>query len=125
MELGRKKGFFGRLSERIGDVILARPTIDEDLLDDLEEVLITSDIGMETTMRIIEQLRSDIKSERIREPEQVKEQLKTIIAVSYTHLDVYKRQPSHRACEIHMPEFFHGRKIPRQMQPEVRRYESG
>ena len=65
MEFGKKKGFFGRLSERIGDVILARPTIDEDLLDDLEEVLITSDIGMETTMHIIEQLRSDIKSERI------------------------------------------------------------
>ena len=37
MEFGKKKGFFGRLSERIGDVILARPTIDEDLLDDLEE----------------------------------------------------------------------------------------
>ena len=78
MEFGKKKGFFGRLSERIGDVILARPTIDEDLLDDLEEVLITSDI--ETTMHIIEQLRSDIKSERIREPEQVKEQIKAIIA---------------------------------------------
>ena len=80
MEFGKKKVFFGRLSERIGDVILARPTIDEDLLDDLEEVLITSDIGMETTMHIIEQLRSDIKSERIREPEQVKEQIKAIIA---------------------------------------------
>lgn len=80
MEFGKKKGFFGRLSERIGDVILARPTIDEDLLDDLEEVLITSDIGMETTMHIIEQLRSDIKSERLREPEQVKEQIKAIIA---------------------------------------------
>ncbi|MBC6678820.1 signal recognition particle-docking protein FtsY [Zhenpiania hominis] len=80
MKFGKKKGFFGRLSERIGDVILARPTIDEDLLDDLEEVLITSDIGMETTMHIIEQLRSDIKSERIREPEQVKEQIKAIIA---------------------------------------------
>ena len=55
MEFGKKKGFFGRLSERIGDVILSRPTIDDDLLEDLEEVLITSDIGMETTMHIIEQ----------------------------------------------------------------------
>lgn len=80
MELGKKKkGFFGRLSEKIGDVILARPSIDEELLEDLEEVLITSDIGMETTMHIIEQLRSDIKSNYLREPEQVKDQLKTII----------------------------------------------
>lgn len=80
MEFGKKKkGFFGRLSEKIGDVILARPSIDEELLEDLEEVLITSDIGMETTMHIIEQLRSDIKSNYLREPEQVKDQLKTII----------------------------------------------
>ncbi|MCI9598230.1 MAG: signal recognition particle-docking protein FtsY [Firmicutes bacterium] len=80
MEFGKKKkGFFGRLSERIGDVILARPAIDEDLLDELEEILITSDIGMETTMHIIEQLRSDIKSEYLREPEQVKEHLKKIM----------------------------------------------
>ena len=46
MAFGKKKGFFGRLSERIGDVILSRPAIDEDLLDELEEILITSDIGM-------------------------------------------------------------------------------
>ncbi len=75
----KKKGFFGRLSERIGDVILARPAIDEDLLDELEEILITSDIGMETTMHIIEQLRSDIKSEYLREPAQVKDHLKKIM----------------------------------------------
>lgn len=80
MAFGKKKGFFGRLSERIGDVILARPSIDEDLLDDLEEILITSDIGMETTMHIIEQLRSDIKNNYLSEPEQVKDQLKKIIA---------------------------------------------
>lgn len=80
MEFGKKKkGFFGRLSERIGDVILARPAIDEDLLDELEEILITSDIGMETTMHIIEQLRGDIKSEYLREPEQVKDHLKKIM----------------------------------------------
>lgn len=93
MAFGKKKGFFGKLSERIGDVILARPTIDEDLLDDLEEVLITSDIGMETTMRIIERLRSDIKSERIREPKQVKEQIKTIIA------GLIDKGDRHRLCE--------------------------
>lgn len=68
------------MSERIGDVILSRPSIDEELLEDLEEVLITSDIGMETTMHIIEQLRSDIKSNYLRDPEQVKGQLKKIIA---------------------------------------------
>ena len=55
----KKKSFFGRLSEKIGDVILSRAEIDEELLEELEEVLITSDIGMETTMKIIEQLRKN------------------------------------------------------------------
>lgn len=93
MEFGKKKGFFGRLSERIGDVILSRPSIDEELLEDLEEVLITSDIGMETTMHIIEQLRSDIKSNYLREPEQVRDQLKKIIA------DLMDKGDRHKLCQ--------------------------
>jgi len=74
-----KKGFFGRLSERIGDAIMARPSIDEEFLEELEEILITSDIGMDTTVKIINELRSGIKSERIREPEKVKEYLKEVM----------------------------------------------
>lgn len=94
MEFGKKKkGFFGRLSERIGDVILSRPSIDEELLEDLEEVLITSDIGMETTMHIIEQLRSDIKSNYLREPDQVKDQLKKIIA------ELMDKGDRHKLCQ--------------------------
>ena len=89
----KKKGFFGRLSERIGDVILARPTIDEDFLDELEEILITSDIGMETTMTIIERLRSDIKHEYLREPQQVKDQLKKIIA------ELIDKGERHQLCQ--------------------------
>lgn len=80
MAFEKKKGFFGRLSEKIADVVLARPTIDEDLLEELEEVLITSDIGMETTMHIIERLRSDVKNNYLHNPGQIKDRLKEIIA---------------------------------------------
>ena len=45
----KKKGFFGRLSERISDAIFMHPKIDEDIMEELEEILITSDIGMDTT----------------------------------------------------------------------------
>lgn len=76
----KKKSFFGRLSEKIGDVILARPTIDEDFLEELEEILIMSDIGMDTTMKIIERLRSEIKSDRLSTPDHVKARLKSIMA---------------------------------------------
>ena len=76
---GEKKSFFGRLSEKISDVIMMRAEVDEDLMDELEEVLITSDIGMDTTMRIMENLRSKIKNENITQPEKVKEALKGIM----------------------------------------------
>ena len=79
MAFGVKKSFFGRLQEKIEDVIFMRPEIDENMLDELEEVLITSDIGMETTMKITGQLREDIKKMNIRDPEGVKAQIKNII----------------------------------------------
>jgi fused signal recognition particle receptor len=75
----KKKSFFGRLQEKIEDVILMRPEIDEEMMEDLEEALITSDIGMDTTINIINQLREDIKKQKLREPEMVKERIRTII----------------------------------------------
>ena len=75
----KKKSFFGKMSEKIADAILARPTIDEEFMDELEEILITSDIGMDTTMKIVETLRADIKNLGISDPDGVKTQLKKII----------------------------------------------
>lgn len=74
-----KKSFFGKLQQKIQDVILMRPEIDEETFDELEEALITSDIGMETTMRITGRLRQDIKKMKLHEPKEVQERLKEII----------------------------------------------
>ena len=74
-----KKSFFGKLQQKIQDVILMRPEIDEETFDELEEALITSDIGMETTMRITDRLRQDIKKMKLHEPKEVQERLKEII----------------------------------------------
>lgn len=79
MAFGVKKSFFGRLQEKIEDVIFLRPEIDEEMLDELEEALITSDIGMDTTLKITGRLREDIKKLNIREPEGVKSQIKVIV----------------------------------------------
>ena len=79
MALFQKKSFFGNLSQKIGDAIMGRPAIDEELMEELEEILITSDIGMETTMKIIGQLREDIKKNYISTPEGVKDQLQKIM----------------------------------------------
>ncbi len=74
-----KKSFFGKLSEKISDVIMMRAEVDEDLMDELEEVLITSDIGMDTTMHIMEELRTKIKKDNIAAPDKVKTALKEIM----------------------------------------------
>ena len=74
-----KKSFFGRLGEKIADAVMFRGEVDEDLMDELEEILITSDIGMDTTMKIMEKLREKIKEERIGSPEAVTEALKNIM----------------------------------------------
>lgn len=75
----KKKSFFGRLQEKIEDVIFMRPEVDEEMLEELEEVLITSDIGMDTTERIIERLRDDVKRMNIRQAEGVRTQIQNII----------------------------------------------
>ncbi len=80
MALGEKKGFFGRLSQKLNDVFALHPTPDEDMLEELEDVLITSDLGVETTLKIIEQLRHDIRRNYIYDADGVKAQIKSIVA---------------------------------------------
>ena len=55
-----KEGFFGRLKRAIA----GRTTVDADVLDDLEEVLITSDVGVETTVKIIEAIEERVARDK-------------------------------------------------------------
>lgn len=49
---------------KIGRAIAGKTTIDDDVLDNLEEALITSDVGVETTLRIIERLQERVKHDK-------------------------------------------------------------
>lgn len=49
---------------KISHAIAGRSTIDDAVLDDLEEALITSDVGVETTLRIIERIQSRVKRDK-------------------------------------------------------------
>ncbi len=64
------------ITEKINDVLSNFRTIDEDLFDELEEILITADVGVETTMRILDDLRKKIKLENIKDPLMIKGLLK-------------------------------------------------
>ena len=64
------------LNEKINDVFANFRKVDEDLLDELEEALIMSDIGIETSTKIIDELRTRIKKENIQDEEAVRRVLK-------------------------------------------------
>ena len=76
----KKKSVFGKLSQRVSDALMMRPTIDEDFFEELEEILITSDIGMETTMKIVETLRTEVQNNNMTKPSVIKIRLGKIIA---------------------------------------------
>ena len=71
--LGKTRNSF---SEKINSVFSNFRKVDEDLLDELEEILIMSDIGVETSTEIINKLRERIKLEKIQDEESVKQALK-------------------------------------------------
>ena len=64
------------LNEKINNVFSNFRKVDEDLLEELEEILIMSDIGVETATEIIAKLRNRIKLEKITDEEGVKTALK-------------------------------------------------
>ncbi|SHE60961.1 signal recognition particle-docking protein FtsY [Clostridium fallax] len=68
------------LTDKINEVLNIAVTIDDDLYDELEEILITSDIGMDTTIEIIDRLKAKIREEKINNPEEVKPTLKKVIS---------------------------------------------
>ena len=55
-----KAGFFSKLARAVA----GRSTVDADVLDDLEEVLITSDVGVETTVKIIERIEQRVARDK-------------------------------------------------------------
>ena len=67
------------ITDKIDAVLNSYTTIDEDLLEELEEILITADVGVNTTMEMIDNLRDAIKSKGLTNPLEVRDELKTLI----------------------------------------------
>jgi len=67
------------INEKINDVFSNFRKVDGELLEELEEVLIMSDVGSQTALEIIDRLRYKIKKENINEAEEVKKALKQVI----------------------------------------------
>ena len=71
--MGKTKNAF---DEKINNVFKSFKKVDEDFLDELEEILIMSDIGMDTSIKIINNLRTRIKKEKLQDEEDVKQALR-------------------------------------------------
>lgn len=67
------------ITDKIDNVLNMYTKVDEELLEDLEEILITADVGVNTTMNIIDQLRNRIKQNGITDPMDVRVELKNIV----------------------------------------------
>ncbi len=99
-------GFFDKIKEKliktrdnignkINEVFSGFKKVDEELLENLEEVLIMADLGMDTVGSIISTLRENIKKKGIEEPEKVKEELKAIIV---DMIDIEKKEENIKKC---------------------------
>lgn len=91
-------GFFSKLkeglsktknsfNEKMNNVFSNFRKVDEDLLEELEEVLIMSDVGVDTSVKIINNLRNRIKKEKIEDEEGVKQALREEIKQIFKTVD--------------------------------------
>lgn len=88
---------FGRIKEGLKktrniimnrmEELFTRQNFDEDFFAELEEILIAADVGIETTLELVEKLRDKIREEKLKAPEQVLAALKSLI------LDILGRDP--------------------------------
>ncbi len=87
----QKQGFFKKLfqglgktrqniTENIDRMLNNYDEIDDELFEELEEILITADVGMETSLQLVEQLKAVLVERRIAEPHLVKSALKDVLA---------------------------------------------
>ena len=75
------------INDKINNVFSNFRKVDEDFLDELEEVLILSDMGMDTSQKIVNNLRKRIKRENLKEQEDVKQALREEIESIFDDVD--------------------------------------
>jgi fused signal recognition particle receptor len=93
-----QKGLFRRLQEglaktrdslvsRVDDLFLGRKEIDAELLDELEEILITADLGVNTTLDLLDEIRNRVSRKELKDPQALKLALKERILTFFAGYD--------------------------------------
>lgn len=84
-------GFFAKLKEgltktrdqfvgKVEELLTGRRKIDEELYEELEEILIRSDVGVTTSLQLVQRLRQEVKKRKLSEAQELREVLKEEIA---------------------------------------------
>jgi len=98
-----EKGLFQRLQERlkktrdsfvnrVDNLFLGRKEIDAELLDELEEILITADLGVNTTMDLLDEIRQKVSRKELKDPQALKLALKERILSFFEDYDEAEMQ---------------------------------
>lgn len=72
-----KKG----ITDKIDVLVKSYQKIDEELFEELEEILISADIGVNTTMEVIDELRDTVKERKVTDPQEIKEILQEKLTI--------------------------------------------
>ncbi|MGC8491286.1 MAG: signal recognition particle-docking protein FtsY [Syntrophobacteraceae bacterium] len=93
----RLKGTRERFAHRIDRLVLGKRVIDDDLLDELEEILITSDLGVKTTGMILRKVADRVKRKELSDPaklrEQIRAEIRATLAIEAPPLDFRAHKP--------------------------------
>lgn len=101
-EKKEKKSLFAKLKEglektkkgitaQLDNLIFSYKKIDEDFLEEVEEILITSDMGVELTMDIIDHIKVEVKKQKLEDPNEIKNIIKKYLI---NMLNEYKYEPT-------------------------------
>ncbi len=85
MERQKKTGFFSKLKR----VIAGRKKVDDDFLDNVEEVLLTSDVGLDTTVKIVEAIEHNAEMSRASTEDELMAILKASVMSIFDHQESY------------------------------------
>jgi fused signal recognition particle receptor len=93
----RLKGTREKFVHRIDRLVLGKRVIDQDLLDELEEILITSDLGVKTTGMLLSKVAERVKRKELSDPgrlrEQIRDEIRAVLNVDAPPLDFRAARP--------------------------------
>ena len=99
MGLFKDKSTFQKFTEKVTNVIVGNPNIDEEFYEELEESLVISDIGIETTDKIMDMLRKRINAKYLTKPEDIKRALADVIAEIVDKGDTFRAAAADQLVE--------------------------